>query len=119
MAKPHVLIVEDEADIAGLIKHTLERSGDADALIVGSGDAARIRAAALPRAEQESRRVARPAARARLGLRAAGGNTVGGRTCRPAADEAAHRRAPDRNRDRPRLSIHRLTPSAGADSAVE
>ena len=40
MAKPHVLIVEDEADIAGLIKHTLERSGDADALIVGSGDAA-------------------------------------------------------------------------------
>src|SRR5919201_6727370 len=40
MAKPHVLIVEDEADIAGLIKHTLEKSGDADALIVGSGDAA-------------------------------------------------------------------------------
>ena len=40
MPKPHVLIVEDEADIAGLIKHTLERSGDADALIVGSGDAA-------------------------------------------------------------------------------
>src|SRR5580765_4855462 len=40
MPKPHVLIVEDEADIAGLIKHTLERSGDADAHIVGSGDAA-------------------------------------------------------------------------------
>jgi len=40
MPKPHVLIVEDEADIAALIKHTLERSGDADALIVGSGDAA-------------------------------------------------------------------------------
>jgi len=40
MPKPHVIIVEDEADIAGLIKHTLERSGDADALIVGSGDAA-------------------------------------------------------------------------------
>ena len=40
MAKPHVLIVEDEADIAGLIKHTLERSGDADALIAGSGDTA-------------------------------------------------------------------------------
>src|SRR5438132_9690165 len=40
MAKPHVLIVEDEADIAGFIKHTVERSGDADALIVRSGDAA-------------------------------------------------------------------------------
>jgi two-component system, OmpR family, alkaline phosphatase synthesis response regulator PhoP len=40
MAKPQVLIVEDEPDIAGLIKHTLERSGDADARVVGSGDAA-------------------------------------------------------------------------------
>jgi DNA-binding response OmpR family regulator len=40
MPKPQVLIVEDEPDIAGLIKHTLERSGDADAHIVGSGDAA-------------------------------------------------------------------------------
>ena len=44
-AKPHVLIVEDEQDIAGLIKHTLERGGDADAEIVGSGDAA-LKAAA-------------------------------------------------------------------------
>ena len=40
MPKNHVLIVEDEQDIAGLIKHTLERSGDAEAEIVGSGDAA-------------------------------------------------------------------------------
>ena len=40
MAKHRVLIVEDEQDIAGLIKHTLERSGDADAEIVSSGDAA-------------------------------------------------------------------------------
>ena len=40
MAKPRVLIVEDEQDIAGLIKHALERSGDADAEIVVSGDAA-------------------------------------------------------------------------------
>jgi DNA-binding response OmpR family regulator len=40
MNKPHVLIVEDEHDIAGLIKHTLERTGDAVAEIVGSGDAA-------------------------------------------------------------------------------
>jgi len=39
-----VLIVEDEQDIAGLIKHTLERSGDAEAEIVASGDAA-LRAA--------------------------------------------------------------------------
>jgi len=40
MAKHRVLIVEDEQDIAGLIKHTLERSGSADAEIVHSGDAA-------------------------------------------------------------------------------
>jgi DNA-binding response OmpR family regulator len=40
MPKAHVLIVEDEPDIAGLIKHTLERSGDADASIVATGDAA-------------------------------------------------------------------------------
>jgi DNA-binding response OmpR family regulator len=40
MARHHILIVEDETDIAGLIKHTLERSGEADARIVGSGDAA-------------------------------------------------------------------------------
>jgi DNA-binding response OmpR family regulator len=40
MPKHRVLIVEDEQDIAGLIKHTLERGGDADAEIVGSGDAA-------------------------------------------------------------------------------
>ena len=40
MPKHRVLIVEDEQDIAGLIKHTLERGGDAEAEIVGSGDAA-------------------------------------------------------------------------------
>jgi DNA-binding response OmpR family regulator len=40
MARHRVLIVEDEQDIAGLIKHTLERSGSADADIVTSGDAA-------------------------------------------------------------------------------
>ena len=40
MPKPRVLIVEDEQDIAGLIKHTLERGGHADVDIVGSGDAA-------------------------------------------------------------------------------
>jgi len=40
MPKPHVLIVEDEPDIAGLIKHTIERNGDADARVVGTGDAA-------------------------------------------------------------------------------
>jgi DNA-binding response OmpR family regulator len=38
--KPYVLIVEDEHDIAALIKHTLERAGEMQAAIVGSGDAA-------------------------------------------------------------------------------
>jgi len=40
MPRHRVLIVEDEQDIAGLIKHTLERGGDAEAQIVASGDAA-------------------------------------------------------------------------------
>src|SRR3981081_692029 len=40
MARHRVLIVEDEQDIAGLIKHTLERGGETDAQVVGSGDAA-------------------------------------------------------------------------------
>lgn len=35
-----VLVVEDEHDIAGLIKHTLERTGDIQVDTVGSGDAA-------------------------------------------------------------------------------
>ena len=43
MAAHHILIVEDEQDIAGLIKHTLERSGEAEAEVVGSGDARRSR----------------------------------------------------------------------------
>jgi DNA-binding response OmpR family regulator len=37
---PRVLVVEDEQDIAGLIKHALERSGDAQVDIVSSGDTA-------------------------------------------------------------------------------
>jgi DNA-binding response OmpR family regulator len=48
MPKHRVLIVEDEHDIAGLIKHTLERGGDAEAEIVGSGDAALKAVAARP-----------------------------------------------------------------------
>ena len=40
MNRHRVLIVEDEQDIAGLIKHTLERSGGAEAEMVQSGDAA-------------------------------------------------------------------------------
>ena len=40
MGKTHVLVVEDEHDIAGLIKHALERGGDTQAEIVSSGDAA-------------------------------------------------------------------------------
>jgi DNA-binding response OmpR family regulator len=37
---PRVLVVEDEQDIAALIKHALERSGDAVVDVVGSGDTA-------------------------------------------------------------------------------
>jgi DNA-binding response OmpR family regulator len=48
MAKHRVLIVEDERDIAGLIKHTLERAGDAEAEIVESGDAALRAVSARP-----------------------------------------------------------------------
>jgi DNA-binding response OmpR family regulator len=48
MPKHRVLIVEDEPDIAGLIKHTLERSADADAEVVGSGDAALNAVASRP-----------------------------------------------------------------------
>ncbi|HYT66086.1 MAG TPA: response regulator transcription factor [Vicinamibacterales bacterium] len=40
MTPPRVLVVEDEQDIAGLIKHTLERSGDASVEVVGRGDEA-------------------------------------------------------------------------------
>lgn len=40
MARPDVLVVEDEPDLADLIKHTLERGGDADVRTVGSGDLA-------------------------------------------------------------------------------
>src|SRR5687768_1928109 len=38
--KVRVLVVEDEHDIAGLIKHTLERSGDMLVETISSGDAA-------------------------------------------------------------------------------
>ena len=37
---PRVLVVEDEQDIAALIKHALERSGDAHVDVVHSGDTA-------------------------------------------------------------------------------
>jgi DNA-binding response OmpR family regulator len=37
---PRVLVVEDEQDIAALIKHTLERSGDAQVELAYSGDVA-------------------------------------------------------------------------------
>jgi two-component system alkaline phosphatase synthesis response regulator PhoP len=40
MAKHHILIVEDERDIAGLIKHAVERHTDSEADIVGTGDLA-------------------------------------------------------------------------------
>ena len=35
LSKTRVLIVEDEPDIAGLMKHALERGGDLDVEIVG------------------------------------------------------------------------------------
>ena len=38
--KRRILIVEDEEDVAGLIKHAVERSGDTAAEIVASGDTA-------------------------------------------------------------------------------
>jgi DNA-binding response OmpR family regulator len=38
--KTRVLVVEDEGDIAGLVKHTLERSGDSIVEIANSGDQA-------------------------------------------------------------------------------
>jgi two-component system alkaline phosphatase synthesis response regulator PhoP len=39
-AHTRILVVEDESDIAQLIKHTLERAGDARVDVVSSGDAA-------------------------------------------------------------------------------
>jgi DNA-binding response OmpR family regulator len=48
LARNRVLIVEDEHDIAELIKHTLERGGDAEAEIVDTGDAALKAVAAHP-----------------------------------------------------------------------
>jgi DNA-binding response OmpR family regulator len=39
-ARLRVLVVEDEQDIAGLIRHTLERGGDFEVEVAASGDAA-------------------------------------------------------------------------------
>ena len=39
-AQTRILVVDDEADIAGLIKHTLERSGEIEVEVASSGDAA-------------------------------------------------------------------------------
>jgi two-component system alkaline phosphatase synthesis response regulator PhoP len=39
-APTRILVVDDEADIAGLIKHSLERAGDVEVNVVSSGDAA-------------------------------------------------------------------------------
>lgn len=47
-ARARVLVVEDERDIADLIKHALERGGDIDVEIASSGDAALKAAAAQP-----------------------------------------------------------------------
>ena len=47
-ARSRVLIVEDERDIADLVKHTLERGGDIDVEIASSGDVALRIAAESP-----------------------------------------------------------------------
>jgi DNA-binding response OmpR family regulator len=39
-SRRHVLVVEDEQDLAGLVTHALERGGDIQAVSVASGDAA-------------------------------------------------------------------------------
>ena len=46
--RPRVLVVEDERDIAELVKHTLERGGDIDVEIAYSGDVALRTAAEHP-----------------------------------------------------------------------
>jgi DNA-binding response OmpR family regulator len=38
--RSQILVVEDEPDVASLIKHTLDRAGDIDVLVVGTGEAA-------------------------------------------------------------------------------
>jgi CheY-like chemotaxis protein len=38
--RSRILVVEDEPDVAALIKHTLDRSGDVDVAIAGTGEAA-------------------------------------------------------------------------------
>ena len=43
-----ILLVEDEPDVAGLIKHALERDGQSRVSIVGAGDAAIREAVAAP-----------------------------------------------------------------------
>lgn len=48
MQKTRVLVVEDEPDIAGLIKHTLERGSGMDVEIAASGDAALATAGEQP-----------------------------------------------------------------------
>jgi DNA-binding response OmpR family regulator len=40
VTRSRVLVVEDEQDIAGLIKHTLEKNGEFEVEVVGAGDAA-------------------------------------------------------------------------------
>jgi DNA-binding response OmpR family regulator len=46
--RPRVLVVEDERDIADLVRHTIERGGDIDVEIVCTGDGALKAAAERP-----------------------------------------------------------------------
>src|SRR5690606_2450454 len=47
-AARRILVVEDEQDIAGLLRHTLERSGEATVETAASGDQALAAASANP-----------------------------------------------------------------------
>ncbi len=72
-------------------------------------DQARVRAAALPRREPEPRALARPAARAGVGIRSPGRDAIGRRARRPSARQARARRPADRNGHRHGLPVRRRT----------
>jgi DNA-binding response OmpR family regulator len=40
VGRSQILVVEDEPDVASLVKHTLDRSGEVDVSVVGTGEAA-------------------------------------------------------------------------------
>src|SRR6202008_1871755 len=68
--------------------------------------------------EQEPRRLAGPAARARVGLRAARRNPVGRRPRRTAPRQAWRSGPPDRDRRRPWIPFRRLIQSSARRSRM-